>query len=84
VDLALARGQTLREPGGPTEAAAQKKLCSQFGSGNFVGLRAERVTVDEILDDSDANLEKRGVRSLDTIRCQLKPVREWQEHRERR
>lgn len=74
------RGEQFREPGGKTEDAARKKLRARFreiAGETFAGLKAERVTVAELLDELLAFSENNGKRAAHKMRSHLQAVRSF-------
>jgi len=72
------RGKEFRESGGNTKADAKRKLKARLGEineGSFTGLREERITVNQLLDDFILYLETKGAKSLNTFQSYIKPVR---------
>lgn len=73
------RGKQFRESVGRTEAEAKRRLKQrrrEIAGDSFVGPAAERITVDELLDNYVAHLTLKGVRSIASVESQLVPVRE--------
>jgi integrase len=73
-----ANGRQHRESGGRTEAEARKLLrrrLREIHRDEFVGPKAEKATVAELLDSLLVHLETKGVKSATQIRSHLKPVR---------
>jgi integrase len=71
-------GQPKREPGGPTEGAARRKLrerLSEAHCGLFVNQRQLRLTVDELLDAYIEHLRLKGSKSPGSVKSHLKPIR---------
>jgi integrase len=71
-------GTEYRERGGPTEKAAKNKLrermAEKFGQ-RFIGPKAERLTVNDLLDSLISELETRGAKAMRTLRSHVIPVR---------
>jgi integrase len=82
------RGQNIREAGGRTDQEARRKLkrrLAEIQGENFVGPRAERVTVNELLDDLLTHLRTSGAKCVQPrgsgtaapILSHLRPIREY-------
>jgi integrase len=74
------RGKEFRESGGRTEAEAKRFLknrIKEIYGGQFVGPQVERITVDEALDHLIEHLKNKGAKSVNNLKSDLKPIREW-------
>jgi integrase len=71
-------GREIRESAGKTEAAAGKALRARqkaLAARTWVEPEQERMTIAEMLDTYEADLESRRAKSLDSIKCHLRPIR---------
>lgn len=71
-------GEEFREPGGRTEAEARRRLRErrkEIAADRFVGLGAERITVDDLFEALLSHLATRGVKSLSTVVSHVKTIR---------
>lgn len=67
-----------REPGGRTEREARKKLKMRLGelaTGNYVGPKAEKLFVNDLLDALVIHLENKGAKSTSHL-SHIKPIRQ--------
>jgi integrase/predicted DNA-binding transcriptional regulator AlpA len=67
-----------------TEAEALRYLRARRAEvlgGRFIGPKSERLTVDGLLDELDAHLTAKRLRSLSKVQVHMKPVREFFGHR---
>ena len=80
------RGERVREPGGldgrgaRTKDEADEKLrqrLAEIYGDRYIGPEAERLTVEELLDDYLAHLETKGAKSVAQVRSHSKPIREY-------
>lgn len=72
-------GRRVREPGGATPTAARNRLKEVRGSmdaGTYQPAAARKVTVSELLDDLQQQLEARGRKSATKARSHMKHLRE--------
>jgi integrase len=72
------RGKEFRETGGPTEKKAEKRLKARLAEKHgdrFIGPEQEKVTVGELLDSFTLDLERRGAKSLHSVRSNVATVR---------
>jgi integrase len=73
------RGKRVREPGGPTEQVARRKLkkrMKEVHGDRFVGPVEERLTVVELADNLITHMKTRGAKSIPSFESHLRPVRE--------
>jgi integrase len=77
------RGELVREPGGldgrgaKTEEEARKTLkqrIREIHGERYIGPRAERLTVGEVLDSYKVHLKQKGAKALRSVVGQLRPV----------
>jgi integrase len=71
-------GREIRESAGKTEREAGKVLRArqkQLAARTWIEPEQERMTVSALLDTYEADLESRRAKSLDSIKCHLRPIR---------
>lgn len=71
-------GREIRESAGKTEKEAGKALrarMKQLAGQRWIEPEQERMTVAEMLDTYESDLESRRAKSLDSIKCHLRPIR---------